>query len=86
MAIKQVSTNQFPLKKDDLPGVILNIDNGDLQALEKIKEEWGFISEFDALRFALAAMVQAEDHILYVKKGKTKIGLTPGEELLKKDK
>lgn len=84
MAIKKIEDSQFPVQKDSLPGVVLNIDNGDLKALQEVKEKWGFESESHALRFALAVMYQSKNNVVYIDRDGAKVGLKPGEDLLKK--
>jgi hypothetical protein len=80
MSLKKIEKNQIGEIKD---GIILNIDNGDLEALKRIKENWNFRDESSVLRYALAVMSQAEDKILFVvNKDGEKSGLTPGEGLV----
>jgi hypothetical protein len=60
----------------------LNVTNGDLAAIKKIKDVWKFKKVEDILRFALAVMVQSEDHAITIKSGGKDSVLSPAKELL----
>lgn len=80
MAFKEIKTTEE--KSSD--GVIFDVNNGDLNAIREIKSKWGFKSEADVLRYALAVIRQAENKVVYIDKDGSKIGLTPSEELVVK--
>lgn len=80
MAFKVI--NKIEDKSTD--GILFDVNNGDLKALRDIKEKWGFKSEADTLRYALAVVRQAENNIVYIEKDGSKIGLTPSDELIDK--
>ena len=62
--------------------LILKVTNGDLTALKQIKSEWKFKKVEDIIRFALAVLVQSEDHSVTIKtQGKDAI-LSPNKELV----
>lgn len=61
----------------------LEIDNGDLQALKESIEKFGFIDEQAALRFALFALLKAENNKLYVDEGEKRVIITPSATSLK---
>jgi hypothetical protein len=76
MAITKISENE-----DDK--LTVNINNGDLRALDEIKQLWGFKDQASVLRFALAALKITHDGDLYaIQKDGTKRLLKPIDELL----
>ncbi len=79
MAIKKISNDSKAGK------IILEIDNGDLEALQKIMEEWKFVDEPSVLRFALAVLTKAKDNAVYVTENGKKVALSPADSLLKKE-
>lgn len=48
------------------PGQVIEIYNGDWNALKKLTEKWGFKDEVSALRFAIAVLTEAEDGTLQI--------------------
>ena len=64
----------------------VNINNGDLKALNEIKEIWGFKDQESVLRFALAALKITGDGDLFALKDGAKRSLKPADELLQKNK
>ena len=62
--------------------LVLSVTNGDLVALNKIKAGWKFKKVEDILRFALAVMVQSEDHSVTIKSAGKDSVLSPAKELL----
>lgn len=83
MALEKVSqTNPDP---SALPSILLKVSNGDLKALQDVKDKWGFKDEASALRFALAVIAQSEEHLVYIAtKDGGKVPLTPGDNYLEK--
>lgn len=71
-------------KSDEKDKIILEIDNGDLQALKAIESEWDFADESGVFRFALAVLTKAKDKAVYVDENGKKVALSPGDSLLKK--
>ena len=84
MAFKEVKIEDSETAKK-LPGILLNVDNGDLEALESIKDKWKFKDKESVLRYALAVMSQATDPILYIEKEGIKTGLSPNPNLMLED-
>lgn len=60
-------------------GQVVEIYNGDWEALKVLTDKWGFKDEVTALRFALAVLTESEDGTLQI--GDTPI--SPTEGLLK---
>lgn len=81
MALNEISKEN--LDKENIDGILLHLNNGDLEILKKIKEDWKFKDNSSVLRYLLAVIKQAENNIIYINKDGEKIGLTPSESLLK---
>ena len=79
MALKEIKKEEIT---DDLKGILLNLDNGDLISVDAIKTKWKFKSRQDVLRYALAVIAQSDNPVVYVSKGSDKVGLTPNKDLL----
>lgn len=47
--------------------IILEIDNGDLEAIEEVMGQYRFVNEQALLRYALFSLIQSSDNKLYVK-------------------
>ena len=63
---------------------IFEVNNGDLNALKEISDQWGFANPESALRFALAVLKQAKNETVYVEDNSgAKIGLKPSDSLKK---
>ncbi|MFI6291965.1 hypothetical protein ACIBEJ_10305 [Nonomuraea sp. NPDC050790] len=58
-------------------------DNGDFAALNALVELWGFKDYESALKFAMAALLKADNRRLYIEQNGSHALLTPGENLLK---
>lgn len=63
--------------------IVLEIDNGDLEALRQIEKDWKFTDESSVLRFALAVLTKAQDKAVYVDENGKKVALSPADSLLK---
>lgn len=63
----------------------LEINNGDLQALKKIKDKWNFNSIESVVRFAIAVLDITEQGTLCEDKNGNKRLLKPTDELIKSD-
>lgn len=62
------------VKKQDV-----TVSNGDLEALNRIVEQWGFKDQTSALRFALAILVESNKNSLKINGS----SVSPTEGLLK---
>ncbi len=60
----------------------VNINNGDLAALQAIKDRFGLRDEEAVLRFALAILTKSTSPTIYVEdENGVKVGLSPSEAL-----
>jgi hypothetical protein len=60
----------------------LEINNGDFQALQKIKDKFKLADEEAVLRYALAVLTQSSSDTLYIDDGTgAKVGLQPSASL-----
>lgn len=65
----------------------LEINNGDYQALKKIKDKFNFVDEEAALRFALAVLSQTAGDTVYIEDSAgSKVGLQPSDSLRRPQK
>lgn len=73
-------TNDDP----DKPKAEITFDNGDLKAFDGVIEGWRFKDELSMLRFMVAVMGEAKDHVIYVQgaNGKQQ-AFAPADILLK---
>jgi hypothetical protein len=78
MAFKKIDTTT----EKSADGVLFDVNNGDLKAILDIKDKWGFKTETDVLRYALAVIRQAENKVVYIDRDGSKVGLTPSEDLI----
>ncbi|MEA3249591.1 MAG: hypothetical protein U9Q03_04535 [Patescibacteria group bacterium] len=60
-------------------------DNGDLTALRDAMEKYRFRDEEAMFRFALVALLRAEDNIIYVDEGDKTVELTPAPDLINQE-
>jgi hypothetical protein len=67
------------------PKLIAEIDNGDLEGLNRIMDKYGFVDHQAALRFAMVVLLDAEDNRVYVKKDGTTTVLQPNDNLVKQE-
>lgn len=63
----------------------VELNNGDLNALNEIVEEWKFKDETSALRFALAALSSVKRGNLYFKQDDGLFALMEPTKLISKD-
>lgn len=61
---------------ENTDGQVVEIYNGDWEALKNLTKKWNFKDEVSALRFALAVLTEAEDGTLQI--GDTTISPTKG--------
>lgn len=79
--------NKTPEAPSEKERILLEINNGDLEALGTIREKWAFKDEESVLRFALAVLIQAEDNAVSVKtKDGKSTSLRPSDNLLEAKK
>ena len=55
-------------RADGKPEGVMTIDNGDLEALKQVMDQYSFVNQEALLRYALVALLNAPDNKLYVKK------------------
>ena len=81
-----MATRKIP-NADGIPDttkITVEFDNGDLQAMNTVKNEWHFIDEANLLRFALAVLSRAKNKKVYVEDAAgNKFPIAPGQQLLK---
>lgn len=68
---------------DNGDSIELKVDNGDLQAIKQLLERYKFINIEAALRYGIVSMMEAQDNVLYAKKGDETIALHPTDKLIK---
>ena len=69
---------------EEVDKAIFEFNNGDLQALKEIHEQWDFLNLESALRFALAVLKQTKTETVYIiDDSGAKIGLKPSISLKK---
>ena len=68
----------------DKPLKTLEIDNGDLEALNEVMEQYGFINEQAMLRYCLVALLQSSDNKLYIKQDGNIAAINVADSLIKK--
>ena len=64
----------------------ISIDNGDLQALKDVMEQYHFIDEQALMRYALVALLRATDNQVYVRDNGNIVAMKLVEGLIKKPK
>ncbi|MDO8451328.1 MAG: hypothetical protein Q7S76_00480 [bacterium] len=62
----------------------VSIDNGDLQALKDVMEQYHFIDEQALMRYALVALLRTSDNQLYVRDNGNIVAMKLAEGLIKK--
>jgi hypothetical protein len=81
MAISEFNDGKVP---EDFEGLLVGLNNGDLQALKTAIADWGFKDNASFLKFVLAIMLKAKDTKgLYIEEDGQKTKVTPSEGLLK---
>ncbi|HEY0221072.1 MAG TPA: hypothetical protein VGC58_02505 [Candidatus Paceibacterota bacterium] len=71
-------------RADGKPEGDIIIDNGDLQALKNVMDQYGFVDQEALLRYALVALLNASDNKLYVKKENNILSVKVTDNLVKK--
>jgi hypothetical protein len=70
----------------ETPKITVEFDNGDLEALNGIVDDWKFCDQVSALRFALAIMSKSKNGVVYVyDENGVRQPLSPSPSLLKKN-
>lgn len=62
----------------------INIDNGDLQALKDVMEQYGFVNQEALIRYALVSLLNSTDNKLYIKNNDNIVAMKISESLIKK--
>lgn len=78
MSVEKKIINQTPER------VALEIDNGDLEAVKTVMEQYGFVNEEALLRYVLVSLLNATDNRLYVKRNGNIVAMNIADMLLKK--
>jgi hypothetical protein len=66
------------------PNAVITIDNGDLQALKDVMEQYQFVDQQALLRYALVGLLRSEDNKLYIKNNSNIVAMNINETLIKK--
>ena len=72
--------------EENKPKGIIDIDNGDLEALKSVMEQYGFVDHEALIRYALVALLNAADNKLYIKRDGNVLGVKLSEDFIKKPK
>jgi hypothetical protein len=81
MALKEIQKTDTNIAT--LDGVLLNLNNGDLDAVDTAIKKLGFKDRPSLLRYVIAVIAQTDTPLLYVNKSGEKIALAPSVDLLK---
>lgn len=65
------------------PMRVIEIDNGDLQALNDAMKQYGFVSEEALLRYVLVALLESDGNGLYIKKDGNILSIKVSPSLIK---
>ena len=63
----------------------LEIDNGDLQALKEVMEQYNFINQEALLRYALVSLLKSSDNKLYIRQNGNILAVNISDNLIKKE-
>lgn len=63
--------------------LILEIDNGDLDKINKAMEKWAFKDYQSLLRFAISVFILSDDNSISMKMDGTQQTITPAPDFLK---
>lgn len=66
------------------PLLAAQIDNGDLEALRNVMDQYGFVNEEALIRYALVSLLRSSDNQLYVRQGVNILAMKIADSLLKK--
>jgi len=68
---------------ENKPVGTIHIDNGDLQALKDVMEQYKFVNQEALIRYALVALLNATDNKLYIKQNGNIVSMNISEKLIK---
>ena len=71
---------------DNKPMLTADIDNGDLDAIKTVMEQYGFVNEEALIRYALVSLLNSSDNKLYVRVNGNILAMNIADTLLKKKK
>lgn len=77
MSVLKKTINETP------PKIALEVDNGDLQAINEVMQKYNFKDEEAMIRFILFVLLKSEKNVVYIDEGDKKVALTPAQHLLK---
>lgn len=63
----------------------ISIDNGDLQALKDVMEQYQFVNQEALLRYALVSLLNSTDNKLYVRNNGNIVAMKISDSLIKKE-
>lgn len=81
MKLPQDSTTISPKEGE----AFFKFDNGDLQAVKNVLEQYGFIDEQAMFRFALFVLLETENNNVYIEQGGLKKLVNPNPLTLRKE-
>jgi hypothetical protein len=82
MAIAEFKKEEVPT---DFDGLLVGLNNGDLQALKTAMTEWKFKDTSSLLKFMLAILLQArENKRIFITHNNENTAVTPSDDLLTK--
>lgn len=84
MAITKITTKQEVNSTEKK--IYLEVDNGDLKALNLIKDIFGFNNFQSLLRFALVILLRADNKTVYIDENGKRVKLTPTKEVTESKK
>ena len=62
---------------------VIKMDNGDLDALNEVMDQYNFIDQQALLRYALVALLSSNDNKLYIKRDDDMVSLSVADKLIK---
>ena len=62
---------------------VIKMDNGDLDALNEVMDQYYFIDQQALLRYALVALLSSNDNKLYIKRDDDMVSLSVADKLIK---
>ena len=77
-----INIGEVQKKMDGKDSIVINVDNGDLKALDDIEKKWNFKDKESLLKFAMAVMLKADNSIVKISIGGEEIEVSPKPDLL----
>ena len=71
--------------ENNKPNATINIDNGDLEAMKDVMSAYEFVDQQALIRYALVALLRADDNQLYVRDDGNIVAMKISENLVKKN-